>query len=249
MLREIARILSEDRTLNVVVVDKTCEIAGDGNSPHSAVGKARWMPVGMPNKQHEIMREAVENQSPDVIIVDEISTPQEVQAAKTIAQRGVQLIATVHGQTLPEIIKCKERGSLVGGCATVTLSGQAAERRADKRKQVQKRAFEPVFNAALEFHERSKWLFHGNVKVAVDSYLEGEPSEALELVGGKALAVTAIPGEGVFDYCRQCALGPKCSVHGRGPYVDAGYSSTGYEGGGYSGLQTQKKNGNRNRTR
>ena len=98
-LREIARILAEDRTLNVVVVDKTCEIAGDGDTPHSAIGRARWMPVGKPNMQHHIMREAVENQTPDVIIVDEISTPQEVEAARTIAQRGVQLIATVHGRT------------------------------------------------------------------------------------------------------------------------------------------------------
>lgn len=213
MLREIARILSDDPSLNVVVVDKTCEIAGDGNSPHSAIGRARWMPVGTPNLQHVIMREAVENQSPDVIIVDEISSPQEVEAAKTIAQRGVQLIATVHGHTLPEIINCKERGTLVGGCTTVTLSGREAERRSDKRKQVQKRAREPVFNASLEFHSRSSWFFHSNIKETVDSYLEGQRSEALELKPGKAIAVAAIPGEGVFDYCRQCGLG-HCSEHG-----------------------------------
>lgn len=100
LLREIARILSNDLSLNVVVVDKTCEIAGDGIRPHSAIGKARWMPVGVPNMQHVIMREADENESPDVIIVDEISTPQGVEAATIIAQRGVQLIATVHGKNL-----------------------------------------------------------------------------------------------------------------------------------------------------
>lgn len=97
-LREIARALASDRTLNVVVADKTCEIAGDGDCPHSAIGRARWMPVGRPNLQHTIMREAVENQTPDVIVVDEISTPAEVEAARTISQRGVQLIATVHGR-------------------------------------------------------------------------------------------------------------------------------------------------------
>lgn len=242
VLREIARILSEDRSLNVVVVDKTCEIAGDGNSPHSAIGKARWMPVGKPNMQHEIMREAVENQTPDVIIVDEISTPQEVQAAKTIAQRGVQLIATVHGQTIPEIINCKERGSLVGGCATVTLSGQAAERRPDKRKQVQKRAFEPVFNAALEFHGRSSWIFHSNVKDAVDLYLEGQPSKALELQPGKAIATAAIPGEGVFDYCRKCGLGSSCSVHGHSPFAEA-------NNGGPRAQQKKKGGQSRSRNR
>ncbi|KAL7550800.1 hypothetical protein ACHAWF_014018 [Thalassiosira exigua] len=219
-LREVARILSNDRTLNVVVVDKTCEIAGDGDAPHSAIGKSRWMPVGVPNKQHDIMREAVENQTPDVIIVDEISTPQEVEAARTIAQRGVQLIATVHGRTLPELIMCKERGHLVGGMVSVTLSGHEAERRFDKRKQVQKRAREPIFTTALELHSRSKWIFHSNVKDAVDSYVEGEPSDALMLTPGKAVAVASIPGEGVFDYCIACGHGTTCSLH-RGGHVDA----------------------------
>ena len=196
-----------------MVVDKTCEIAGDGDAPHHAIGKARWMPVGRPNMQHTIMREAVENQTPDVIIVDEISTPQEVEAARTIAQRGVQLIATVHGRTLPEVISCKERGSLLGGIASVTLSGNEAERRFDKRKQVQKRAREPIFSAALELHGRSKWIFHPNVKDAVDAYLEGEPSDAQLLRPGKAVAVASIPGEGIFNYCVACGVQGTCPLH------------------------------------
>jgi len=220
-LREIARILANDRTLNVVVVDKTCEIAGDGDAPHSAIGRARWMPVGKPDMQHSIMREAVENQSPDVIIVDEISTPQEVEAARTIAQRGVQLIATVHGRTLPELIMCKERGNLVGGIASVTLSGQEAERRFDKRKQVQKRAREPIFTAALELHTRSRWIFHPNVKDAVDSYVEGEPSDALLLSSGKAVSVASIPGEGTFGYCIACGYGATCPLHRAGHFDPA----------------------------
>ncbi len=221
-LREISRILSDDRSLNVVVVDKTCEIAGDGDAPHAAIGKARWMPVGKPNMQHTIMREAIENMSPDVIIVDEISTPQEVEAARTIAQRGVQLIATVHGKTLPEVIMCKEeRGSLVGGVASVTLSGQEAERRFDKRKQVSKRLRDPVFNAALELHSRSKWIFHQSVKDAVDCYFEGEPSDAQLLSPGKATAVASIPGEGVFEYCVECGgVQGTCPLH-QGGHFDA----------------------------
>lgn len=138
VLREMARILASDTSLNVVVVDKSCEIAGDGMQPHAAIGNARWMPVGVPDLQHMIMREAVENQAPDVVLVDDVSTPQEVEAAKAIARRGVQLIASVHGRTLPEIVLCRERGSLVGGCATVTLSGMEAERRFDKRTRVKK---------------------------------------------------------------------------------------------------------------
>ena len=216
-LREIARTLAQDNRLNCVVVDKTCEIAGDGDSPHPAIGKARWMPVGRPNLQHEIMREAVENQSPDVIIVDEISTPQEVEAARTISQRGVQLIATVHGRTLPEIMTCKERGNLVGGVASVTLSGFEAERRYDKRKQVQKRAREPVFTAALELRSRTEWIFHPSIKDAVDCFLDGEPADAQQLMPGKSMAIGAIPGEGIFDYCSACGgMAGTCPDHRSG---------------------------------
>ena len=172
------------------------------------------MPVGRPNLQHEIMREAVENQSPDVIIVDEISTPQEVEAARTISQRGVQLIATVHGRTLPEIMTCKERGNLVGGVASVTLSGYEAERRYDKRKQVQKRAREPVFTAALELRSRTEWIYHQSIKEAVDCYLDGEPVDAQQLIPGKSMAIAAIPGEGIFDYCSACGgMSGTCPDH------------------------------------
>ena len=213
-LREIARTLADDNRLNVVVVDKTCEIAGDGDEPHPAIGKARWMPVGRPDLQHVLMREAVENQSPDVIIVDEISTPQEVEAARTISQRGVQLIATVHGRTLPEIMACKERGNLIGGVASVTLSGSEAERRYDKRKQVQKRAREPVFTAALELRSRSDWIYHPSIKEAVDGYLEGEPVDAQQLTPGRSTAIAAIPGEGIFEYCSACGgMAGTCPDH------------------------------------
>lgn len=216
-LREIACILSQDPQLVVVVVDKTKELAGDGETPHPAIGSSRWMPVGLRNKQHEIMLEAVENQSPDVVIVDEISTPEEVKAAQTIAQRGVMLIATVHGNTLPELIKDSERSRLVGGCVTVTLSGREADKRNDKRKQVLKRAREPVFSAALELHKRSQWIFHPKIPQAVDDYLENKANhEAVLLEPGKASQVTAIPEEGIFEYCVKCPLAGGqflCSEH------------------------------------
>lgn len=199
-LREISNILSQNKYLNTVVVDKTCELAGDGLEPHPAIGKARWMPVGKANMQADIMREAVENQSPDCVIVDEISSGGEVDAARTIAQRGVQLIATVHGTTLPEILHCRERGNLVGGCKTVTLSGKEADRRQDKRKQVLKRGKEPVFHAAMELHDRTHWIYHPSVKVAVDSYLEGETCDAQQLEPGRAIACKGIPTEGTFNY-------------------------------------------------
>ena len=199
-LREIASILSQNKYLNTVVVDKTCEIAGDGLEPHPAIGRARWMPVGQANHQATIMREAVENQTPDCIIVDEISSRDEVGAAKTIAQRGVQLIATVHGTTLPEVLHCRERGDLLGGCSTVTLSGREADRRKDKRKEVLKRGKEPIFSAAIELHSRTRWIYHPVIKKAVDAYLEGESCGAEQLEPGRAIACTSIPADGCFEY-------------------------------------------------
>jgi len=199
-LREIANMLSQNRYLNTVVVDKTCELAGDGLEPHPAIGRARWMPVGKADMQAHIMREAVENQSPDCIIVDEISSSAEVDAAKTIAQRGVMLIATVHGTTLPEVLHCRERGDLVGGCAVVTLSGHQAEKRKDKRKQVLKRGKEPIFHAAIELHSRTRWIYHPKIKDAVDNYLEGDTTEAQQLEPGRAVACTSIPSDGTFEY-------------------------------------------------
>lgn len=132
---------------------------------------------------------------------------EEVKAAQTISQRGVMLIATVHGSTLPELIKDSERSRLVGGCLTVTLSGREADRRSDKRKQVLKRAREPVFSAALELHSRKQWVYHPNILQAVDDYLEQQPSEgAILLEAGQASQVAAIPLEGMFEYCTQCRI-------------------------------------------
>lgn len=208
-LREIANILSQNRYLNTVVVDKTCEIAGDGLEPHPAIGRARWMPVGKANMQATIMREAVENQTPDCIIVDEISSKDEVDAAKTIAQRGVQLIATVHGTSLPEVLHCRERGILLGGCSIVTLSGMEANRRHDKRKQVLKRGREPIFHAAIELHSRTKWVYHPSIKEAVDAYLEGETCDAQLLEPGRAIACKSIPADGSFKYTTECSYSSK----------------------------------------
>eukprot|EP00466_Bigelowiella_natans_P021185 jgi/Bigna1/82641/fgenesh1_pg.95_\ len=196
VLRELARILSEqteERSLNVIVVDKTCEIGGAGLEPHYAIGSARWMPVGKPGMQARIMLEAVENQSPHVIIVDEISTAEEVNAARTIAQRGVRLIATVHGTNLAELINCNERGTLLGGQTNVTLTDKAASMRRDKRKTVPKRRREPVFEAALELQERERWIYHPDTISAVDSYYEGVPVAAEEFRPGLRVAIAAVP--------------------------------------------------------
>mmetsp|Transcript_14155 Transcript_14155/g.48781 ORF Transcript_14155/g.48781 Transcript_14155/m.48781 type:complete len:446 (-) Transcript_14155:44-1381(-) len=218
VLRELSRLLSDQLSLNVVVVDKTCEIAGDGLSPHPSIGSARWMPVSRPGLQAEILREAVENQSPHVVIVDELSTVQEVDAARTVTQRGVRLVATVHGTTLPEVMNDKDRSMLLGGQHTLTLSDAAARQRADQRKSVNARRSEPAIGCAIELHERERWVYHPSVKAACDAYLNGEPCDAQLLTPGKSVSVAALPVEDRFEYCLDCGAGRgTCALHRPAP--------------------------------
>jgi stage III sporulation protein SpoIIIAA len=208
VLREFARMLSENQELIVVVVDKTNEIGGDGLIPHQSIGSARWMPVGKRGLQAEVLREAVENQTPDVVICDEISTKEEVEAARGMGQRGVRIIASVHGSTLAEISHCNERGMLVGGQTSVTLTDTAAAARSDKMKNVLKRAREPVFGAALELHERHHWVYHGRVKHVLDHYYANELSCAESLTPGVRREVALVPDLDSFVYCSQCVRWP-----------------------------------------
>jgi len=236
LLRELACALSHDTHRNVVVVDKTCEIAGDDIRPHPAIGTARWMPVGRSGLQPQVMREAVENQTPDIIICDEISTMEEVEAARSMAQRGVALVATVHGETLPELVNDSERRNLVGGQTHITLTDTSAEKRPDKRKNPAVRLREPVFVAALELHERERWIYHPSVRDAIDAYYAGEPVQCKLLEPGRTVAAMAIPARDAFIYCLDCGrLNTLCPQHAmsapRPLVVDAGSPAAGFSFG------------------
>mmetsp|Transcript_34674 Transcript_34674/g.79424 ORF Transcript_34674/g.79424 Transcript_34674/m.79424 type:complete len:557 (-) Transcript_34674:153-1823(-) len=198
VLRDLARQLSSKRNNIVVVVDKTCEIAGAADEPHASIGSARWQPVDTPGNQHLCMRLAVENMSPSTVIVDEISTEDEADAARTISQRGVQLIATVHGRSIAELILDKERSGLLGGVTSVTLA--KTELRSDGKKQVQMRKYEPLFNVVLELRSRDEWYVHKNVPQTVDAYLRAESFPVLRATPGKTEPVTAVPTEAGFEY-------------------------------------------------
>eukprot|EP00947_MAST-08B_sp_MAST-8B-sp1_P000996 g996.t1 len=189
VLRELARVLSGGRRRVVVVVDKSLEIAGTGAIPHPAIGNARVLTVTHPRRQHEVMLEAVENQSPDVVVVDELSTREEAAAARTISGRGVAVIATVHGESLTQIVHCPERSMLVGGVTSVTLSGREATGRADRRRQVQKRCGPAVFSGALELRGFSDWIHHDDVEKATDALLDFEPTPATWLHQAQATSV------------------------------------------------------------
>ena len=132
-LREIARVLADDLQKRVVVIDTSNEIAGDGDIPHPAIGRARRMQVARPELQHQVMIEAVENHMPEVIVIDEIGTELEAQAARTIAERGVMLVATAHGNALANLIKNPTLCDLVGGIESVTLGDEEARRRRSQK--------------------------------------------------------------------------------------------------------------------
>jgi stage III sporulation protein SpoIIIAA len=175
-LREIARVLADDLQRRVVVIDTSNEIAGDGDIPHPAIGRARRMQVARPELQHQVMIEAVENHMPEIIVIDEIGTELEAQAARTIAERGVMLVATAHGNELANLIRNPTLSDLVGGIQSVTLGDEEARRRRTQ-KTVLERAAEPTFPLAVEMHSRHRWLVHRDVAGTVDLLLRGQPTQ------------------------------------------------------------------------
>ena len=175
MLREVARILAEKK--RVVVVDTSNEIAGDGDIPHPAIGHARRMQVRTPNMQHAVMIEAVENHMPEVIIIDEIGTELEAMAARTIAERGVQLVATAHGNTLDNLIMNPTLADLIGGIQTVTLGDEEAKRRRTQKSILERKA-PPTFDIVIEIQHISRVKVHGDVREVVDSILRGQELQA-----------------------------------------------------------------------
>jgi len=168
MLREVARILAEHK--RVVVVDTSNEIAGDGDIPHPAIGRARRMQVPMPSLQHEVMIEAVENHMPEVVIIDEIGRQLEAEAARTIAERGVQLIGTAHGNTLDNLMMNPTLCDLVGGIQAVTLGDEEARRRGTQ-KSVLERKGPPTFDVVVEIQDWQRLAVHHDVADAVDAIL------------------------------------------------------------------------------
>ncbi len=174
MLREAARVLADDLGKRVVVVDTSNEIAGDGDIPHPAIGKARRMQVRTPSLQHEVMIEAVENHMPQVIVIDEIGTELEAQAARTIAERGVQLIGTAHGNNLDNLMLNPTLSDLSGGIQSVTLGDEEARRRRTQ-KSVLERKQPPTFDVIIEIQDRERVMVHADVAETVDQMLRGDP--------------------------------------------------------------------------
>ena len=170
MLREAARILAEEK--RVIIVDTSNEIGGDGDVPHPAVGSSRRMQVAKPSLQHEVMIEAVENHNPEVIVIDEIGRELEAAAARTIAERGVQLIGTAHGRTLENLLLNPTLSDLIGGIESVTLSDEEARRRGTQKTVLERRS-PPTFDVLIEIQDRDRLSVHADVAAAVDTLVRG----------------------------------------------------------------------------
>ncbi|MCY3836593.1 MAG: AAA family ATPase [Anaerolineaceae bacterium] len=177
MLREAARVRAEEK--RVVIVDTSNEIGGDGDVPHPAIGRARRMQVSHPERQHEVMIEAVENHAPEVIVIDEIGRELEAMAARTIAERGVQLIGTAHGNELANLMLNPTLSDLVGGIQSVTLSDDEARRRGTQKTVLERRA-PPTFDVLIEIQERNRLIVRDDVASAVDGLLRSRP-QAVEI--------------------------------------------------------------------
>ncbi len=174
MLREVARVLADNARKRVVIVDTSNEIAGDGDVPHPAIGHARRMQVATPTRQHGVMIEAVENHMPQVIIIDEMGTEEEAAAARTIAERGVQLVATAHGNTLDNLILNPTLSDLVGGIQSVTLGDQEARYRGTQKTVLERKA-PPTFDVVVEIQSWEQVAVHDGVAQVVDQWLRGYP--------------------------------------------------------------------------
>ncbi len=211
MLREAARILAEEQ--RVVIVDTSNEIAGDGDVPHPAIGRARRMQVREPSLQHEVMIEAVENHNPEVIVIDEIGRELEAVAARTIAERGVQLIGTAHGNTLENLLLNPTLSDLIGGIESVTLSDEEARRRGTQKTVLERRAA-PTFDVLIEIQARERLAVHHDVAAAVDAMLRGRPEppelryrdEEGQIQIESPQKVKRIEQRGAAGYRRQAAL-------------------------------------------
>ncbi|HZC06686.1 MAG TPA: R3H domain-containing nucleic acid-binding protein, partial [Ktedonobacterales bacterium] len=238
LLREAARVLADELGKRVVVVDTSNEIAGDGDIPHPGIGRARRMQVAHPAEQHAVMIEAVENHMPEVIVIDEIGTELEAQAARTIAERGVQLVGTAHGRTLDNLLLNPTLADLVGGIQAVTLGDEEARRRGTQKTVLERKA-PPTFDVLVEQQSWREVIVHRDVAAAVDELLRGQAlsaelrtRDAAEQVTARKVVVKPADaaawnggnGQGeIFDFSR--------SGRGRGSRGSGGSGGRGRVGG------------------
>jgi stage III sporulation protein SpoIIIAA len=219
LLREAARVLADELNKRVIVVDTSNEIAGDGDIPHPGIGRARRMQVPAPEQQHAVMIEAVENHMPQVIVIDEIGTTAETAAARTIAERGVQLIATAHGNTLDNLLQNPTLSDLVGGIQVVTLSDEEARRRGTQKTVLERKA-PPTFGVLIEIQDKDHLAVHHDVAEVVDRFLRDVPPRP-EIRTRSADGTVEIQKADVPHHRPQTRTAPGRGRNGRGGWSES----------------------------
>ncbi|HYO13261.1 MAG TPA: R3H domain-containing nucleic acid-binding protein, partial [Thermoanaerobaculia bacterium] len=209
LLREAARVLADELGRRVIVVDTSNEIAGDGDVPHPGIGRARRMQVPAPAEQHAVMIEAVENHMPQVIVIDEIGTTAEALAARTIAERGVQLIATAHGNSLENLLQNPTLSDLLGGIQVVTLSDEEARRRGTQKTVLERKA-PPTFDVLIEIQDKDRLAVHHEVAEVVDRFLRDIPPRP-------ELRTRMGDGQVEIQQAERTAVERRAPPHGRPP--------------------------------
>ena len=220
MLREAARVLADELERRVVIVDTSNEIGGDGDIPHRGVGRARRMQVPHPELQHQVMIEAVENHMPEVIVIDEIGTGLEATAARTIAERGVQLIGTAHGNTLHNLMQNPTLSDLIGGIESVTLGDEEARRRGTQKTVLERRA-PPTFDSLVEIQSFERVAVHDDIGVTVDKLLRSFDAEAEVRTLGESGDVAAVERLPVSPQAVETARRGRTEAPGREPLAPA----------------------------
>ncbi|KAH0938429.1 hypothetical protein HID58_005890 [Brassica napus] len=199
MIREVARMLGNDYEKRVMIVDTSNEIGGDGDIPHPGIGNARRMQVPNSDIQHKVLIEAVENHMPQVIVIDEIGTKLEAIAASTIAERGIQLVATAHGATIENLIKNPSLDLLVGGVQSVTLGDEEATRRGGT-KTVLERKGPPTFTCGAEIVSKTEVRVHRSLEATVDAVLAGRlPNVEIRKINSHGVEVIMEKKEPLMD--------------------------------------------------
>jgi len=173
LLRDIAQYISSRDIFDrrTMIVDTNNEIGGENTLPHRAIGDARRMKVGSRERQYRVMLEAVQNHTPECLVIDEIGTSQEANQAVSISQRGIQLIATTHGKTLVDVVQNPATRNLLGGANTVILSAmECSKQGAEKKTRIERKTL-PAFEIVIEMLSHTKWRIHYDVPRAVDVIL------------------------------------------------------------------------------
>ncbi|EPY22109.1 R3H domain-containing protein [Strigomonas culicis] len=194
LLRDLSSSLAHEASMpRVTVVDTSNEIGGDGPLPMAFLGRCRRLQVARREDQGRSMIEVIQNHSPEFLVVDELANAEEADAAWSIAQRGVNLVGTCHGERLADLLQNRALNLLVGGAAHAFLSNEERRLRNKTKKTILERPHVSPFDFVVELHTRSKGHLYHDVNRAVDLLLDGQDASQNASVGCELRLSEALP--------------------------------------------------------